>query len=114
MVAELLVSEAATNTLLHTNSGQPGGAFQVSYTISGQWLRVEVADQGAPTGPARRLHGPEALTGRGLELFDSLAPSWGVSESSDGRTVWFELDLHGVQLHSEQTEADTPGRVAGR
>jgi anti-sigma regulatory factor (Ser/Thr protein kinase) len=91
-VSRLLVSEAATNALLHSGSGD-GGSFSVAYLISGDVLRVEVHDGGGPTGPRRRVHHLESITGRGLDLFDALSDRWGVDGSPDGRTVWFELDL---------------------
>jgi anti-sigma regulatory factor (Ser/Thr protein kinase) len=91
-VSRLLVSEAATNALLHSGSGD-GGSFSVAYLLSGDVLRVEVHDGGGPTGPRRRVHHLESMTGRGLDLFDALSDRWGVDGSPDGRTVWFELDL---------------------
>jgi anti-sigma regulatory factor (Ser/Thr protein kinase) len=91
-VSRLLVSEAATNALLHSASGE-GGSFAVEYLISKDLLRVEVHDGGGPSGPRRRVHHPESMTGRGLDLFDALSDRWGVDGSPDGWTVWFELDL---------------------
>jgi anti-sigma regulatory factor (Ser/Thr protein kinase) len=91
-VSRLLVSEAATNAVLHSASGD-GGTFAVEYLISDRRLRVEVHDGGAPTSPRRRVHDLEAMTGRGLDLFDALSDRWGVGGSPDGWTVWFEVDL---------------------
>ena len=90
--AGLLVSEAATNAILHSSSGRDGATFEVGYAIGTGQLRVEVRDQGSSTGPRRRVHEPESLTGRGLELFELLSSRWGVTEHAAGRTVWFELD----------------------
>jgi anti-sigma regulatory factor (Ser/Thr protein kinase) len=91
-VSRLLVSEAATNALLHSASGN-GGTFSVVYLISDHLLRVEVHDGGGPTSPRRRVHHLESMTGRGLDLFDALSDRWGVDGTPDGWTVWFELDL---------------------
>jgi anti-sigma regulatory factor (Ser/Thr protein kinase) len=91
-VTRLLVSEAATNAVLHSASGD-GGTFAVEYLISDQRLRVEVHDGGGPTGPRRRIHDLESMTGRGLDLFNALSDRWGVDGTPDGWTVWFELDL---------------------
>ena len=91
-VSRLLVSEAATNAVLHSASGD-GGTFAVEYLISDQLLRVEVHDGGGPTGPRRRIHDLESMTGRGLDLFNALSDRWGVDGSPGGWTVWFELDL---------------------
>ena len=98
-VSRLLVSEAATNAVLHSASGD-GGTFAVEYLISDDRLRVEVHDGGAPTSPRRRVHDLEAMTGRGLDLFDALSDRWGVAGSPDGWMVWFELDLVGQEARS--------------
>jgi anti-sigma regulatory factor (Ser/Thr protein kinase) len=99
-VSRLLVSEAATNAVLHSASGN-GGTFSVEYLISDHLLRVEVHDGGGPTSPRRRVHHLESMTGRGLDLFDALSDRWGVEGSPDGWTVWFELDLTGDRAPSD-------------
>ena len=95
-VSRLLVSEAATNAVLHSASGD-GGTFAVEYLISDDLLRVEVHDGGGPTSPRRRVHHLESMTGRGLDLFDALSDRWGVDGSPEGRTVWFELHLDAAE-----------------
>jgi anti-sigma regulatory factor (Ser/Thr protein kinase) len=99
-VSRLLVSEAATNAVLHSASGN-GGTFEVQYLISDHLLRVEVHDAGAPTSPQRRVHHLESMTGRGLDLFDALSDRWGVGGTPDGWTVWFELDLADERARSD-------------
>jgi anti-sigma regulatory factor (Ser/Thr protein kinase) len=99
-VSRLLVSEAATNAVLHSASGT-GGSFWVQYRISDDLLRVEVHDGGGPVGPRRRVHHLESMTGRGLDLFDALSDRWGVDGNPDGWTVWFELDLAAAQARSD-------------
>ena len=96
-VSRLLVSEAATNAVLHSASGD-GGTFSVQYLLSEHLLRVEVHDGGGPTSPRRRVHDLESVTGRGLDLFDALSDRWGVDGTPDGWTVWFELDLAAEQV----------------
>jgi anti-sigma regulatory factor (Ser/Thr protein kinase) len=98
-VSRLLVSEAATNAVLHSASGD-GGTFSVGYLISDHLLRVEVHDGGGPSGPRRRVHDIESMTGRGLDLFDALSDRWGVDGTPDGWTVWFELDLAAQEARS--------------
>jgi len=92
-VAVLLVSEAVTNALLHSASGDEGGSFEVVCAVdrTGR-LRIEVHDSGSSSEPRRRAHFPDSLTGRGLELFDALATRWGASGGRRGHVVWFELD----------------------
>ena len=99
-VSRLLVSEAATNAVLHSASGD-GGTFSVAYLISDHLLRVEVLDGGGPTSPHRRVHHLESMTGRGLDLFDALSDRWGVDGTPDGWTVWFELDLADERARSD-------------
>jgi anti-sigma regulatory factor (Ser/Thr protein kinase) len=96
-VTRLLVSEAVTNAVLHSASGDAGGRFTVEYQLDDRRLRVEVIDNGGPGGPRRRVHHIESITGRGLELFDALSDRWGVDGGPGGRTVWFELDLAGAR-----------------
>ena len=105
--AALLVSELASNALLHARTGftvvletRPGGA-----------LRVEVAD-GSRGVPRARRYGGEATTGRGLHLVEELADSWGVERSADGKTVWAELappdrpsPVNAVTVSAAETEA---------
>jgi anti-sigma regulatory factor (Ser/Thr protein kinase) len=98
-VTRLLVSEAATNALLHSASGD-GGSFAVEYLVSDDLVRVEVHDGGGPTGPRRRIHHLESMTGRGLDLFDSLSDRWGVDGGPQSWTVWFELDLTSADVAS--------------
>jgi anti-sigma regulatory factor (Ser/Thr protein kinase) len=98
-VSRLLVSEAATNAVLHSASGD-GGTFTVEYLVSDHRLRVEVHDGGGATGPRRRVHHLESMTGRGLDLFDALSDRWGVDGSPGGWTLWFELDLTAEQARS--------------
>jgi anti-sigma regulatory factor (Ser/Thr protein kinase) len=99
-VSRLLVSEAATNAVLHSASGD-GGTFTVGYLISEHLLRVEVRDGGGPSGPRRRIHHLESMTGRGLDLFDALSDRWGVDGDPAGWTIWFELDLATEQARSD-------------
>ena len=99
-VSRLLVSEAATNAVLHSASGN-GGSFWVQYRISDDMLRVEVHDGGGPVGPRRRVHHLESMTGRGLDMFEALSDRCGVDGTPDGWTVWFELDLEAEQARSD-------------
>jgi anti-sigma regulatory factor (Ser/Thr protein kinase) len=96
-ITRLLVSEAATNAILHSASGD-GGTFAVRYLISDHLVRVEVHDGGGPSSPRRRVHDLESMTGRGLDLFDALSDRWGVDGTPDGWTVWFELDQAAEQI----------------
>jgi anti-sigma regulatory factor (Ser/Thr protein kinase) len=82
----LLVSEVATNALVH---GQ--GDVRLSVLPAAGGVRVEVRDDGQGM-PAPREAGLDAEGGRGLALVDSLAARWGTDALPQGKTVWFELD----------------------
>lgn len=87
-VAELLVTELVTNALVHTE----GGA-EVSASVKGARLRVEVRD-GAARRPRPYVPSADDGThGRGLVLVEALADTWGVDPPAlgPGKVVWFEL-----------------------
>ncbi len=80
----LVVSELATNALLHSVSGM-GGSFAVRAAIDATSVEVSVADQGPRPVPARR--DPEA-SGWGLAcIVEDLAAEVQVSDRPAGRTV---------------------------
>jgi len=81
----LLVSEVATNALVHGN-----GDVQVRVVAQGGVLRVEVSDE-SPQLPVVRTAGLLEEGGRGLALVETLASSWGVRPEATGKSVWFEL-----------------------
>ncbi|MFJ2023529.1 SpoIIE family protein phosphatase [Streptomyces sp. NPDC087897] len=97
--AVLMVSEMATNVLVHTD----GDALMVA-EISGEQgerrLRVEVADASDEL-PHKRRPGEMASSGRGLMLMEMLADAWGVDPRGEGKSIWFEL-----------YESDEPGELA--
>lgn len=84
----LLVSELATNAVLHARSD-----FEVSVSRRGSRVRVEVFDQNTRL-PSFAVAPPDAYSGRGLMLLRELASAWGVESHSDvGKTIWFELGM---------------------
>ena len=101
----LLVSEAATNALLHSTSGHKDGTFTVGYVLSDTSIRVEIRDSGGPAQPRRRVHDLESMTGRGLDLFEALANRWGYRGDERARVVWFEIDLRQEMSHGGQAGA---------
>lgn len=84
--AVLMVSELATNAVIHAHS-----PFTVVISCTTEVLRVEVHDSD-PTAP---LPGTavdqEATSGRGLMLVVTLARRWGYQSTGAGKTVWFEV-----------------------
>ncbi|MFI6722905.1 SpoIIE family protein phosphatase [Streptomyces atratus] len=87
--AVLMVSEMATNVLVHTD----GDALMVAQATGEHGerrLRVEVAD-GSDELPHKRRPGEMASSGRGLLLMEMLADAWGVDPQGAGKSIWFEL-----------------------
>ncbi|MGW2836933.1 ATP-binding SpoIIE family protein phosphatase [Streptomyces sp. NPDC001493] len=87
--AVLMLSEMATNVLVHTD----GNALMVA-EVTGERgerrLRVEVADNSDEL-PHRRSPGEMASSGRGLVLMEMLADDWGVDPRGAGKSIWYEL-----------------------
>jgi anti-sigma regulatory factor (Ser/Thr protein kinase) len=88
--AILCVSELATNTLLHTASGNEG-EFEVIVQRGRSWVRIAVCDEGSSTTPAPRALDATSEDGRGLGLVVLIAHRWGHWTDEHGRTVWCEL-----------------------
>jgi anti-sigma regulatory factor (Ser/Thr protein kinase) len=86
--SQLLVSELVSNAVLH---GTGPVELQVTETDANVGVyRVEVSNPGHGV-PAMRRTSNEELSGRGLQLVDSLARNWG-SNNVDGHTcVWFDV-----------------------
>ncbi|MGI8750887.1 MAG: ATP-binding protein [Acidimicrobiales bacterium] len=82
----LLVSELATNAVLHARS-----EFEVCVAAVAERIRVEVSDFNSRL-PTMVTVPADAYSGRGLMLLQALAGSWGVeSHANEGKTIWFEV-----------------------
>lgn len=83
--AALVVTELATNAVVHT-----GSPFTVDVAAADSAMRVSVRDEarldGASPGGALL-----AAPGHGLSVVSAVAVTWGVEETADGKTVWAEL-----------------------
>jgi anti-sigma regulatory factor (Ser/Thr protein kinase) len=86
--AELLVTEAVTNAVLHAGAL----AIDISFWIRDKILNVLVIDGGKGFVAEPPGDGPKDRGGRGLPLIDTLAMSWGSSPDSPG-AVWFQIPL---------------------
>lgn len=94
--AVLLASELVTNALTHTRSAAHG-SFQVIVWPGHTTVYIAVIDDGSHTTPTAQSHDPADLSesGRGLELVDLMATSWGHHGDHNGTVktlVWFRLD----------------------
>jgi anti-sigma regulatory factor (Ser/Thr protein kinase) len=83
--AELMVSELATNAVLHARSD-----FEITVETAGRRVRVGVRDSGHGA-PRKRSPEPREHSGRGLRVVDALAARWGVTRQTQGKLVWFIL-----------------------
>jgi PAS domain S-box-containing protein len=84
-VAVLLVSEVASNAVLHART-----SIEVRVMAADGWIRLEVRD-GSRVLPSISDHDGDGMTGRGLVLVASLASSWGARPDPAGKVVWFEV-----------------------
>jgi anti-sigma regulatory factor (Ser/Thr protein kinase) len=83
--AKLIVSELATNAIVHARS-----SFSVMLKTEGSRVRVSVADA-SHVEPRLREQNPVADRGRGLALVATVAKRWGVEATDAGKTVWADL-----------------------
>jgi anti-sigma regulatory factor (Ser/Thr protein kinase) len=84
---EVLVSELATNAVVHTQA-----AFKVGVSVDERLVRLWVSDRSQilPTRSTRAVS-PQG-SGRGLELVDAMADHWGIEMTPEGKVVWVELN----------------------
>jgi anti-sigma regulatory factor (Ser/Thr protein kinase) len=90
-VAELLVSEIATNAVRHGS----GNRIMVRLSMDGE-LEAAVHDAD-PCLPALRQAASVDETGRGLALVQSLASVWGTDRVRSGKWVWFRITVGGAE-----------------
>lgn len=83
----VMVTELATNSVRHANTD-----FTISIEQTVDRIRVAVTDSGDRL-PSLRSTAPTDRSGRGLQIVDALADSWGVAKKPDGngKSVWFEV-----------------------
>jgi sigma-B regulation protein RsbU (phosphoserine phosphatase) len=90
--AAMLVSELATNAVIHAHT-----SYTVDVVRDGATIRVRVHD-GSAAIPQRRRYDPGATTGRGLRLVASIASTWGVELEESGKSIWFTLPAEGPPI----------------
>ena len=100
--AALLVTELATNAVLHARS-----SFLVEVLVGPDAVRIAVSDTSTVL-PTRKRHGVEAGTGRGLGLVALLSSDAGSERRAAGayrKTVWCELPLDPAALPEPDDDA---------
>lgn len=86
----LCTSELVTNALLHATP-----PMELEVVIQESSVRVAVHDRGAGTVQRRRPIRPDNLSGRGLDIVDTLASRWGSDSTATGKVIWFEIGTAG-------------------
>lgn len=102
----LLVSELATNVVLHART-----AYDVVLERRGDVVRLSVLDD-SKTDPVRRRTGLRSATGRGLALVESMSSEWGHTDdrflSGRAKGIWVE-----VPTSPDQQVAGDEGEMYG-
>jgi anti-sigma regulatory factor (Ser/Thr protein kinase) len=88
--AETVVSELATNAVLHART-----PFTIEVSRDSDTVRVSVLDL-SPAMPRTRDYGNDATTGRGMRLVAAISADWGVQTQDVGKAVWFDLAADGT------------------
>jgi len=84
-IAVLVVSELATNAIMHSASGRPGGKFAVGVQARTSGVLIYVRDQGRDAArDAAGRWAPENGHGYGLRIVASLAVVFGATAAAGG------------------------------
>ena len=84
--SQLVVSELATNAVVHARS-----PFAVIARREGAGVRLSVQDLSTGEPVLRSTTDVLAFSGRGLHLVADITTAWGVETTTEGKTVWAEL-----------------------
>jgi anti-sigma regulatory factor (Ser/Thr protein kinase) len=83
--AEVIVTELATNAVVHARS-----PFRVSVFLAGPEIRIAVRD--ASMVPPRCIDGHvQRNGGRGISIVAALSDAWATDREPDGKTIWATL-----------------------
>jgi len=83
----LVVSELLSNAIRHARP-LPGSNLRLAWELNDGVVEIAVSDGGAATRPMTVQATVSSLGGRGLDIVDYLARSWGVRTDDTGLTVW--------------------------
>lgn len=88
--AVLVVSELLSNAIRHARP-LPGANVQLAWALDNGVIEVAVSDGGGPTSPMPTHASLSSLGGRGLDIVEYLARTWGIRTDDAGLTVWAVL-----------------------
>ena len=89
-MAELVVTEIVSNAVLHA-----AAPVDMTLTLDGDRMRVEVSDGAPDRQLVRRIPGPNG--GYGLPMIAALSRDWGVTHLPDRKVVWAEIHLSSLR-----------------
>lgn len=84
----LCTAELVTNALLH---GAPPVALEIEVAIDA--VRIAVHDSRPGAVEKHRPVTSDTSAGRGLQIVESLAARWGVSQQESGKAIWFIFEV---------------------
>lgn len=87
----LVASELATNAIVHTASGEPGGKFTLHLATHADRWEVRVDDAGGPKHPEVTAAEVDDVGGRGLAVVSEVSKEWGVHGGEGARSVWAQI-----------------------
>jgi anti-sigma regulatory factor (Ser/Thr protein kinase) len=110
--AVLVVSELLSNAIRHARP-LPGAKLLLAWALVDGAVEVAVSDGGASTRPMTAQASVSSLGGRGLDIVEYLARSWGVRTEDTGLTVWALVALATDGSPQAGTTLRRRGRRAG-
>jgi serine/threonine-protein kinase RsbW len=87
----LVASELIGNAIRHASAGERD-AWVVSWTVQSGEVVISVEDPSHQL-PVRRTPAPDAPSGRGLAIVESLSTDWGVERTERGKRVWARVKV---------------------
>ena len=96
--AELVLREVLANAVEHGARFDAGQTIAVDVSVTGGTLKARVSDQGR--GFTAQPSPDDGERGRGLRILDRYAAAYAFEDG--GRTVAFELPLHGLSEGSKE------------
>jgi anti-sigma regulatory factor (Ser/Thr protein kinase) len=98
--AALVVSELLSNAIRHAQP-LPGASLQVAWEVDEGAIEVAVSDGGSHATPRPTHASVSAVGGRGLDIVEFLARTWGVRTDAAGLTVWAVLAAPANRVHGQ-------------